>query len=122
MQFNPDDYILPDNFLQTKETKVVRIRRKDGMIIQGCDIYIGRRMTMGGWNLEESPFANPYKIKEYGSADIVCALYETYIRNKPDLIAILPILRGKTLGCWCENPEKCHGSILIKLLNEYYPA
>jgi hypothetical protein len=46
--------------------------------------------------------------------------YEKYIRSRPDLIAALPELRGKRLGCWCA-PEPCHGDVLIRLLDEYYP-
>lgn len=30
-----------------EKTTVVRIRRKGGIIVQDCDIYIGRRQTMG---------------------------------------------------------------------------
>ena len=26
-------------------------------------------------------------------------------------------LKNKVLGCWCK-PDKCHGDILIKILNE----
>ena len=26
-------------------------------------------------------------------------------------------VKGKRLGCWCK-PNKCHGDIIIKLLNE----
>ena len=42
----------------------VRIRRtkKDG-IVTGCDVYIGRRFTQGGWDLPQSVFANPFKVK-----------------------------------------------------------
>ena len=33
---------------------VVRPRVKGGVIVQDCDIYIGRKQTQGGWNLKES--------------------------------------------------------------------
>ena len=26
-------------------------------------------------------------------------------------------LKGKNLGCWC-YPEKCHGDVLIELINK----
>lgn len=45
--------------------------------------------------------------------------YETYIRSRPDLIAALGSLRGKTLGCWC-RPKSCHGDVLIRLIEEYF--
>lgn len=38
--------------------KVVRIRRKyeagQSIVLQGCDVYIGRESTQGGWNLSRS--------------------------------------------------------------------
>ena len=79
---------------------VVRIRRSGGVIVQDCDVYIGRRMTMGGWSLEGSKFSNPFTVKEYGRDE--CLLkYEEYIRKRPDLMAALPELNGKRLGCFC---------------------
>ena len=104
------------------ETKVVRIRRQGGVIVQNCDVYIGRRFTMGQWDLPESIWANPYKVKEYGSEEKVCELYETYMRERlnkePTLREQLQLLKGKTLGCWCK-PKMCHGDILVKLIKEY---
>lgn len=100
------------------ETKVVRIKRSGGIIVQDCDIYIGRRITMGGWNLPESKWKNPYDVKTYGR-DKCLELYEEYIKNNKELMSKLGELRGKTLGCWCK-PERCHGDILVKLVEETY--
>ena len=97
-------------------SEVVRIRKKNGEIVQGCNIYIGRSCTMGGWNLKESKWANPFSVKEYGR-DKALKLYEEHIRNTPKLWNQLEELDGKILGCWCK-PDPCHGDILIKLLNE----
>jgi len=100
------------------ETTVVRIRRKGGEVVQDCDVYIGRRMFMGGWELPASDWANPFSVKLYGSNEVVCNLYETWIRTeRPDLMARIPELRGKTLGCWCK-PAACHGDVLIRLVAE----
>jgi hypothetical protein len=96
--------------------KVVRIRRKNGEIVVGCDVYIGRECNMGGWKLRKSIWHNPFSVKEYGR-DKVLEKYENYIRRDKYLMARLYRLKGKTLGCWCK-PEKCHGDILIKLINE----
>lgn len=98
---------------------VVRLKRKNGVIIQDCDIYIGRRMTMGGWNLPQSKWANPFKIKDFGTIEECLNEYEKYVRNNPNLIKSLHELQNKILGCWCK-PNPCHGDILLKLLNEYY--
>lgn len=50
------------------------------------------------------------------SLDECLNLYEKYIRGS-DLYNSLDELKGKELGCWCK-PNRCHGDILIKLLNE----
>jgi hypothetical protein len=95
---------------------VVRIRRKGGKVVVGCDVYIGRAMTMGGWKLTASKWANPYKVVA-GDRAAACAQYEAYVRASPDLMASLDELDGKVLGCWCK-PEMCHGDVLLRLLGE----
>jgi hypothetical protein len=95
---------------------VVRLRRKGGKIVQDCDIYVGRECVQGGWELEESDWANPYSANKYGREECL-RKYEEYIRARPDLMARLGELKGKTLGCWCV-PEACHGHVLLKLLAE----
>lgn len=97
--------------------EVVRIKRKGGVIVQDCDIYIGRKVTMGGWNLKESKWSNPFSVKEYGREGAI-KKYEDYILSRGDLIHSLPELKGKVLGCWCK-PEACHGDILVKLVKEF---
>jgi hypothetical protein len=48
-------------------------------------------------------------------------MYEVHIRRSPKLIAALPELAGKKLGCHCK-PLACHGDVLIKLLHEFFPG
>lgn len=110
----------------TQPTRVVRIQRKNGQIVQDCDVYIGRRWTMGGWNLPESKWANPFPVKKYGRDDAL-RRYLEYLQSRPDLLAALPELQGKTLGCFCPVESSgetivCHGQILIELLNQLYSA
>ena len=96
-------------------TKVVRIRRKKGEIVQDCEIYIGRNMFMGGWKLHKSDWANPFTVKTCGTPEKACELYEKWLHNeRPDLIARLGELQGRTLGCWCK-PAACHGDVLARL-------
>lgn len=100
-------------------TTVVRIRRTGGIIVQDCDEYIGRRMTMGGWNLPSSIWANPYKIGKDGDRLEVLTKYYNHIRSRKDLYERLPELRGKVLGCWCGQKEGefyCHGDVLVYML------
>ena len=70
-------------------------------------VYIGRG----------SPYGNPFVIGKDGSREEVIRKYDEYLRGSPDLMAALPELRGKVLGCWCA-PKPCHGDVLVKMANE----
>jgi hypothetical protein len=65
---------------------------------------------------EDCPWGNPFTIAEYGR-DGCIDKYEEWIMTQPQLLARLPELKGKVLGCWCA-PRRCHGEVLIKLLEE----
>jgi hypothetical protein len=101
-------------------TRVVRMQRSGGRVVQSCDVYIGRRWTMGGWDLPQSKWANPFTVKKAGSAAKAVELYEEHIRQSPQLLASLAELEGKTLGCWCKKKptDPCHGDVLVRLVNE----
>lgn len=101
----------------TQKTRVVKMKRTRGKVVQGCDVYIGRWCNRGGWNLDTSKWANPFTIKKYGSRQRVLEEYEKYLFENDHLIASLHELKGKTLGCWCK-PFPCHGDVLIKLIEQ----
>jgi hypothetical protein len=42
--------------------------------------------------------------------------YEEWLKEQPHLMAELPKLKGKVLGCWCK-PLACHGDVLARLAN-----
>lgn len=97
-------------------SSVVHLKRKGGKVVQDCDVYVGRRWTLGGWDLPESKWQNPFKVSEYGR-DLALKKYEIYVRENDELWNSLEELEGKRLGCWC-LPAPCHGQILLKLLEE----
>jgi hypothetical protein len=70
------------------------------------DVYIGR----------PSKWGNPFVIGRDGTRDDVIARYEAWLLEQPELLAALPELAGKTLGCWCA-PHACHGDVLARLAN-----
>ena len=70
------------------------------------DIYIGRP---GIWG-------NPYVIGRDGIREEAIAKYRRYLEGSPELMARLPELSGKILGCWCA-PQPCHGDVLAELAN-----
>jgi len=49
-----------------------------------------------------------------GSREEVVASYRAYLLGRPDLLALLPELRGRRLGCWCA-PEPCHAAVIAEL-------
>jgi hypothetical protein len=67
------------------------------------DVYIGR----------PGPWGNPYVIGPDGDRAQVIAAFERYLLGSPELLARLPELRGKILGCWCA-PDSCHGDVLAR--------
>ncbi|ATE82257.1 hypothetical protein psal_cds_934 [Pandoravirus salinus] len=106
----------------TKPTRVVRLRRRGGHIVQDCDVYIGRRWTVGGWDLPQSEWANPYTVRQAGSAAEAVRLYEhAHLAQRPDLVAKVGSLKGLVLGCWCKNKpdDPCHGDVLARLADAW---
>ena len=81
------------------------------------DVYIGRRMP----GLEQSPFANPFKVGRDGSLEEVLEKYRTHAKHlqatSREFAQALEGLRGRRIGCWC-RPRRCHGDILLELLGE----
>ncbi|WP_422733395.1 DUF4326 domain-containing protein [Micromonospora sp. WMMD558] len=82
-------------------------------------VYVGRAMYRGGWRLPASPLSSPYRPSPYrpgpdGSRDEVVEKYRAYLLGRPDLLALLPDLRGRRLGCWCV-PERCHAEVIAEL-------
>lgn len=45
------------------------------------------------------------------------AAYEDWLSTQSNLLADLPELEDKILGCWC-RPRACHGDVLIRLANK----
>lgn len=88
-------------------TRVVHVNKEP------FDIYIGRANRYKG--LKTSRWANPFRIDaKNNSREDVIAEYRTYLERSPELLAALPELRGKVLGCWCV-PAPCHGDVLAEL-------
>jgi hypothetical protein len=87
------------------ETKVVHCKREP------FDVYIGRPSKWG------NPFSHLGKSVAKVKVDTreqAMQRYREWIVTQPHLMAALPELRGKVLGCWCK-PKSCHGDILAEL-------
>jgi hypothetical protein len=69
-------------------------------------VYIGR----------PSKWGNPFVVGKHGTREQVIERYERWLLGNDALMAALPELRGKVLGCWCA-PRACHGDVLVGLAN-----
>ena len=70
------------------------------------DVYVGR----------PSKWGNPFTIGKDGTRQQVIDKYRAWLLTQPDLIASIPELKGKILGCWC-SPKPCHADVLAYLAN-----
>jgi hypothetical protein len=91
------------------EARVVHCQREP------YDVYIGRAVPRRG--LAASKWANPYPLRrESDRADVIARFEHEHLAAHPELVAALPEVRGKVLGCWCA-PKPCHGDVLVRLAN-----
>lgn len=90
-------------------TRVVHVRE------QPFDVYIGRATA----EFVASIWANQHHIGKDGSREEVVHAYYLDLQRNPTLLARLPELKGKVLGCWCKTKKSpdtlCHGDVLAAL-------
>jgi hypothetical protein len=95
---------------------VVHCKRED------YDVYIGRGLCPKTG--KKSIWYNPFSIGVDGSREDVIEKYKEYILNSSELMAKLPTLKDKRLGCWCvstpidyvREEKYCHGEVLLELV------
>lgn len=92
--------------LRAGETVVVNLRSHGNLIEWATATGLFERID------RRTDWGNPYETPADGDRDTVIANYAGhFLPYKPSLLARLPELRGKALGCWCA-PEACHGDVL----------
>lgn len=72
-----------------------------------CDVQICRP---GQWG-------NPFLIGLDGTRTECVEKYREWIKTQPQLLAQLPMLKGKRLGCFCA-PLPCHGDVLKEMVDD----
>ena len=90
--------------------KVINIKANP---YSGSYVYIGRPSRWG------NPFSHKDGTLAQFRVDTIEEAVESYrewIKTQPELLAALPELKGKILGCFCK-PGPCHGDILLELAN-----
>ncbi len=84
-----------------------------GPTSRGADVYISD--VRSGWAPRiEWPLLLGDADGSGSSAEVDTAMlaYDRQLRALPNLRERLQALRGKTIGCWCQCPETCHGVVL----------
>lgn len=82
--------------------------------IMPYDVYVGRPSKWGNPFSHLNDTLAEFKV---ASRDKAVERYEGWLKEQPELMAALPELRGKILGCWCA-PLPCHADILARLASE----
>lgn len=77
------------------------------------DVYIGRGSKWGN-PFTHLPSRHPQVIEQVASREEAIRRFEKWVVTRPELMASLHELHGKTLGCWCD-PRPCHGHVLASL-------
>lgn len=97
------------------KTCVVRLRLNH----QDCDVYIGPHISNKYWQKNESKWNNPFH--HCGDRTKGLQAYKQMILQDNDLMKSLRELKGKRLGCFCDDISTCHGSVLLELVQEHVP-
>jgi hypothetical protein len=82
------------------------------------DVYIGRPSKWG------NPYSRKIGLAKYKVATKAEAInkHREWVLSQPEFIKkIKAELRGKILGCWCNNPNACHGKVLWEIANDVRP-
>ena len=95
-------------------TQVVHVRKFPFVQFAPNCVYIGRDYL----EFKDEGWGNPFHVGPDGNRKEVLRKYREWIKNQPRLLARLPELKDKILGCWCK-PLSCHGDVLVELLYEY---
>jgi Domain of unknown function (DUF4326) len=68
--------------------------------------------------MRPSKWGNPFHIGRDGTRDDVIEKFIKHLSSSPQLMAALPELQGKKLGCVCV-PLPCHASVLAEFADMY---
>lgn len=80
------------------------------------DVYIGRGSIWGN-PFTHLPLARTKAEFHVESREESILSYRRWILTQPHLLAQLPKLKGKKLGCYC-SPKECHGEVLAEFAND----
>jgi hypothetical protein len=103
--------------------RIQRRRGKDWRLPEGGATYVGRGSIYGNPFICDDPAvaADLFRrwlarekvvIPEGTSCTGACAVVD-----RERMLRHIPMLRGKTIMCWCPVDRPCHGDVLLELAN-----
>jgi len=84
------------------KASIVKLKRRNNQVVQGCDIYISKECFRGGWQWYQSQWFPLHKW-----------IHDSDLKNE------IYTLIGQELGCWCPDVNKCHGKIILHEIKEF---
>ena len=89
------------------------------------DVYVGRPSKWGN-KYSHLPSVvigiNVRGVIRVATREEAVRRHEEDVRSDPELMkAIKRELRGKALGCWCDDPLPCHARTLARIADEESP-
>lgn len=132
---NLDNVETKENDDTTIKTMCVKIDnlRKEGYpdlekwMEKNTNLYVGRKgrvfitypdRTKKIFVYAGSKWGNPFKVDKDNTVDGVCEKYRNYILSNEGLKGSLGELKGKILGCFCDQGGICHAKILKELADK----
>lgn len=78
-----------------------------------CDVYVGRGSI---WGNPFSHLRSKHTVTLVADRATAITAHAVWIQDQPELLALIPTLRAKRLGCYCA-PLPCHAEILARMAN-----
>ncbi len=117
---------VPESESESKWSDYERDAREKAEAGQAVVIHLAKHQGLRVWAEErglyvrcdrQTLWGNPFVLGDDGDREAVIRKYAFYyLPYKNKLLAELPTLAGKVLGCWCA-PEACHCDVLARRAN-----
>jgi len=124
-----------DNITKTMCIKVENLRKNGYSSLEEWlknpnNVYVGRRgrifiteekegvKTRRLFHYPQSKFANPYKVDKQNPVENCIHQYILHLLANIQLYSEIKELKGKTLGCFCNQNNPCHAKVLADIANK----
>lgn len=75
------------------------------------EVYVGRPSI---WGNPYSHLRGTLAAFKVATREEAVRKFEEYLDSNVQLLELLPTLRDRVLGCWCEDGQPCHARVLAR--------